>query len=126
MHSPLLNGSPILTYHSARGDTHTKLMPRFWEWSVAYFYLTGHSPVFVYNTTLLYKILLTLCGHFLRPSVFAVCCIQCRGRMGSWWLRSPVGSNTLLCPRLPQPNQSAGCAAPKFRLEGRGSGSIRR
>ena len=29
----------------------------------AYFCLTGHSPVFIYNTTLLYKILLVLCGH---------------------------------------------------------------
>ena len=29
----------------------------------AYFYLTGHSPVFIYNTALLYIILLTLCGH---------------------------------------------------------------
>ena len=30
---------------------------------IAYFYLTGHSPVFIYNTALLYIILLTLCGH---------------------------------------------------------------
>ena len=29
----------------------------------AYFYLTGHSPAFIYNTTLLYIVLLTLCGH---------------------------------------------------------------
>ena len=29
----------------------------------AYFYLTGHSPLFIYNTALLYIILLTLCGH---------------------------------------------------------------
>ena len=58
---------------------------------IAYFYLTGHSPVFIYNTALLYIILLTLCVH----------CIPCRGRMGSWWLRSPVGSNTLLRPGLP-------------------------
>ena len=29
---------------------------------IAYFYLTGHSPVFIYNTALLYIILLTLCG----------------------------------------------------------------
>ena len=55
------------------------------------FYLTGHSPVFIYNTALLYIILLTLCVH----------CIPCRGRMGSWWLKSPVGSNTLLRPGLP-------------------------
>ena len=36
-----------------------------------------------------------------RPSVFAVRCIPCRGRMGSWWLRSPVASNTILRPGLP-------------------------
>ena len=29
----------------------------------AYFYLSGHSPVFIYDTALLYIILLTLCGH---------------------------------------------------------------
>ena len=29
----------------------------------AYFYLTGHSPVLIYNTALLYIILLALCGH---------------------------------------------------------------
>jgi len=29
----------------------------------AYFYLTGQSPVFIYNTALLYIILLTLCSH---------------------------------------------------------------
>ena len=29
----------------------------------AYFYLTSHSPVFIYNTVLLYMILLTLCSH---------------------------------------------------------------
>ena len=29
----------------------------------AYFYLTGHSPAFIYNTTLLYIVLLALCGH---------------------------------------------------------------
>ena len=29
----------------------------------AYFYLTSHSPVFIYNTALLYIVLLALCGH---------------------------------------------------------------
>ena len=29
----------------------------------AYFYLTSHSPVFIYNTTLLCIVLLALCGH---------------------------------------------------------------
>ena len=28
-----------------------------------YFYLIGHSPAFIYNTTLLYIVLLALCGH---------------------------------------------------------------
>ena len=35
-----------------------------------------------------------------RPSMFAMRCIPCWGRMGSWWLRSPVGSNMLFWPRL--------------------------
>ena len=30
---------------------------------IAYFCLTGHSPLFIYNTALLYIVLLTLCGH---------------------------------------------------------------
>ena len=34
MHSLLLNGSQ--TPHSARGYTHTKLLPRSWEWSIGY------------------------------------------------------------------------------------------
>ena len=43
----------------------------------AYFYLTSHSPVFIYNTTLLH-ILLTLCGppwnRLLVPGVFKPSC----------------------------------------------------
>ena len=37
----------------------------------AYFYLTSHSLVFIYNTALLYIILLTLCGHLQTQRV---CC----------------------------------------------------
>ena len=66
----------------------------------AYFCLTGHSSVSIYNTALLY-IVLAPCGH-LQTQRVAVRCIPCRGRMGSWWLKSPVGSNTLLRPGLPQ------------------------
>ena len=66
----------------------------------AYFYLTGHSPVFIYNTALLYIILLTLCGHLQTQHV---CCAlhPVSGKMGSWWLRSPVVSNMLIRPGLP-------------------------
>ena len=66
----------------------------------AYLYLTAHSPVFIYNTALLYIILLTLCGHLQTQRV-------CRalhpvsGEDGILWLRSPVGSNSLLRPGLP-------------------------
>ena len=75
-------------------------MPLFYSSILtAYFYLTSHSPVFIYNTTLLCIVLLALCGH-LQTQRVAVRCIPCRGRMGSWWLRSPVGSNTLLRPGL--------------------------
>ena len=53
-----------------------------------YFYLTGHSPVSIYNTPLLY-ILLALCSH-LQTQRFAVRCIPCRERMGSWWPGLPL------------------------------------
>ena len=65
----------------------------------AYFYLTSHSSVFIYNTTLLYIVLVALCGHIQTQRV-------CRalhpvsGEDGILWLRSPVGSNTLLRPGL--------------------------
>ena len=68
---------------------------------IAYFYLTGHSPVFIYNTALLYIILLTLWGHLQTQRVCCVLHPVSGGRMGSWWLRSPVGSNTLLQPDFP-------------------------
>ena len=66
----------------------------------AYFYLTGHSPVFIYNTALLHILLLTLCGHLQTQRV-------CRalhsvsGEDGILVAESPVGSNTLLRPGLP-------------------------
>ena len=73
-----------------------------------YFYLTGHSPVSIYNTALLY-IVLALCGH-LQTQHFAVRCIPCRGRMGSWcpglpldgWLGwpNPIGRLVVLCPNF--------------------------
>ena len=63
--------------------------------------ITNHSPVFICITALLHVVLLPLFAVTFRPSVFAVRCIPCRGRMGSCWLRSPVGSNTLLRPGLP-------------------------
>ena len=66
----------------------------------AYFYLTGHSPAFIYNTTLLYRVLLALCGH-LQTQRVCHALHPVLGGMGSWWLRSPVGSNTLLRPGLP-------------------------
>ena len=64
-----------------------------------YFYLTGHSPVSIYNTPLLY-IVLALCGH-LQTQRVCHALHPVLGGMGSWWLRSPVGSNTLLRPGLP-------------------------
>ena len=60
--------------------------------------LTGHSPVSLYNTALLY-IVLALCGH-LQTQCVCRALHPVSGRMGSWWLRSPVGSNTLLRPGL--------------------------
>ena len=83
------------------------------------FYLTGHSPVFIYNTALLYIVLLALCGHLQTQRV---CCVLCpmskedgilvaevpcgvQHTSSAWTsLRWVVG--------LAQPNQSAGCALP--------------
>ena len=84
----------------------------------AYFYLTGHSPVFIYNTTLLH-ILLTLCGHLQTQHV-------CRalhpvsGEDGILVAEVPHGvqhaSSARTSPRrvvgLARPNQSAGRALP--------------
>ena len=85
----------------------------------AYFYLTGHSPVFIHNTALLYIILLTLCGHLQTQRV-------CRalhpvsGEDGILVDEVPRGvqhaSSARTSPRrvvgLARPNQSAGRALP--------------
>ena len=81
----------------------------------AYFYLTGHSPVFIYNTTLLYKILLVLCGHLQTQRV---CCAlhPVSGKDRILVAEVPRGvqhaSTAQTSPRrvvgLARPNQSAG------------------
>ena len=85
----------------------------------AYFYLTGHSPVFIYNTALLHIVLLTLCGHLQTQRV-------CRalhpvsGEDGILVAEVPRGvqhaSSARTSPRrvvgLARPNQSAGHALP--------------
>ena len=86
---------------------------------VADFYLTGHSPVFIYNTALHYVILLTVCGHLQTQSV-------CRalhpvpGEDGILVAEVPRGvqhaCSARTSPRrvvgLARPNQSAGRALP--------------
>ena len=85
----------------------------------AYFYLNGHSPVFIYNTTLIHILLLTLCGHLQTQRV-------CRalhpvsGEDGILVAEVPRGvqhaSSARTSPRrvvgLARPNQSAGRALP--------------
>ena len=85
----------------------------------AYFYLTGHSPAFIYNTTLLYRVLLALCGHLQTQRV-------CRalhpvsGEDGILVAEVPRGvqhaSSARTSPRravgLARPNQLAGRALP--------------
>ena len=85
---------------------------------IAYFYLTSHSPVFIYNTAL-YIILLTLCGHLQNQ---CVCCVlhPMSGEDGILVAEVPHGvqhtSSAQTSPRrvvgLAQPNQSAGRALP--------------
>ena len=72
----------------------------------AYFFLTGHSPVFIYNTALLYIILLTLCGRLQTQRV-------CRA------LHPVSGEDGILVAEvarrvvgLARPNQSADRALP--------------
>ena len=86
---------------------------------IAYFYLTGHSPVFIYNTGLLHILLLTLRGHLQTQRV-------CRalhpvsGEDGILVAEVPRGvqhaSSARTSPRrvvgLARPNQSAGRALP--------------
>ena len=85
----------------------------------AYFYLTGHSPVFIYNIALPYIILLALCGHLQIERV-------CRalhpvsGEDGLLVAEDPCGvkhaSSARTSPRrvvgLARPNQWAGRALP--------------
>ena len=85
----------------------------------AYFYLTGHSPVFIANTALLYIILLTLCDHLQTQRV-------CRalhpvsGEDGILVAEVPRGvqhaSSAQTSPRrvvgLARPNQSGGRDLP--------------
>ena len=83
----------------------------------AYFYLTSHSPVFIYNTALLYIVLLALCGHLQTQRV-------CRalhpvsGEDGILVAEVPRGVQHASSPRtsprrvvgLARPSQSAGRA----------------
>ena len=88
----------------------------------SYFYLTGHSPVFIYNTTLLHILLLTLCGHLQTQCV-------CHALHPVWGGGGEDGILVAEVPRgvqhtslaqtsprrvvgLAPPNQSAGCALP--------------
>ena len=83
----------------------------------AYFYLTSHSPVFIYNTALLYIVLLAHCGHLQTQRV-------CRalhpvsGEDGILVAEVPRGVQHASSPRtsprrvvgLARPSQSAGRA----------------
>ena len=71
-------------------------------WSVTY------AVEYINSTTTILPVpfLLFLSVVYYWPSVFAVRCIPCRGRMGSWRLRSLIGcglsdTNTSLWPGLP-------------------------
>ena len=83
----------------------------------AYFYLTGRSPVFIYNTTLLHILLLTLCGHLQTQRVCRALHPVSRGILVA---EVPRGvqhdSSARTSPRrvvgLARPNQSAGRALP--------------
>ena len=80
----------------------------------AYFYLTGHSPVFIYNTTLLHILLLTLCGHLQTQRV----CRALHPVSGEDGIPREVqhASSARTSARrvvgLARPNQSAGRALP--------------
>ena len=75
----------------------------------AYFYLTGHSPVLIYNTALLY-VVLAFCGH-LQTQRVSRALHQVSGEDGIL-----VASSARTSPRrvvgLARPNQSAGRALP--------------
>ena len=95
------------------------MIPVFSSLLTADFYLTGHSPVFIYNTALLYINLLTLCGHLQTQRV-------CRalhpvsGEDGILVAEVPrevqhassAGTSPRRVVGLARPNQSAGRALP--------------
>ena len=84
-----------------------------------YFYLIGHSPAFNYNTTLLYIVLLALCGHLQTQRVFRAL-HPVSGEDGILVAEVPRGvqhaSSARTSPRrvvgLARPNQSSGRALP--------------
>ena len=83
------------------------------------FYLIGHSPAFIYNTTLLYIVLLALCGH-LQTQCVCHALHPVSGEDGILVAEVPRGvqhaSSARTSPRpvvgLARPNQSAGRALP--------------
>ena len=86
---------------------------------IAYFYLTGHSPAFIYNTALLYILLLTFCNH-LQTQRVCWALHPMSGEDGILVAEVPRGvqhaSSARTSPRwvvgLARPNQSAGGALP--------------
>ena len=108
---------PFQLYFISKNSLHNTSV--FSSLLTAYLYLTGHSPVFIYNTTLLHILLLTLCGHLQTQRV-------CRalhpvsGEDGILVAEVRRGvqhvSSARTSPRrvvgLVRPNQSAGRALP--------------
>ena len=99
-----------------------KLSPQYFRFQLpshSLFLPNGHSPAFIYNTTLLYIVLLTLCSHLQTQRV-------CRalhpvsGEDGILVAEVPCGvqhaSSVQTSPRrvvgLARPNQSAGRTLP--------------
>ena len=66
----------------------------------AYFYLTSHCPVFIYNTALLYIILLTLCGHLQTQRVCHVLHPMLGGGREPGGLGPPWGPTSFFGPDL--------------------------
>ena len=71
----------------------------------AYFYLTSHSAVFIYNTALLYIVLLALCGHLQTQRV-------CRA------LHPVSGEDGILVAEVPRGVQHASSARTSRRVVG--------
>ena len=107
---------PIQLYFIPKTLQNTSVFSSF---LIAYFYLTSHSPVFIYNTTLLHILLLTLCGHLQTQRVFRAL-HPVSGEDGILVAEVPRGvqhaSSARTSPRrvvgLARPNQSAGRALP--------------